>query len=147
MLIVNLKKEVNFLKYKQFSLKSKSTYLHEIHPLTGDNLWIVQDLDLKETKQIKNLMQKFIDLYNQPDFNLSIFDTLTNNTIQINVNLQDLPDLVDYIYTSENAGPISFIGENSLTNSYIVGMELTFSKQIKCPGMYEYKNKKLIEVK
>lgn len=63
------KKEANFLKYKQFSLKSKSTYLHEIHPLTGDNLWIVQDLDLAQTKQVKNLMQKFIDLYNQPDFN------------------------------------------------------------------------------
>ena len=121
--------------------------MHEIHPLTGDNLWIIQDLDLAQTKQVKNLMQKFIDLYNQPDFNLSIFDTLTNNTIQINANLQDIPGLVDYIYTSENASPISFIGENSLTNSYIVGMELAFSKQLKCPGMYEYKNKKLIEVK
>ena len=92
-------------------------------------------------------MQKFIDLYNQPDFNLSIFDTLTNNTIEIIANIKDIPGLVAYIYTSENAGPISFIGENSLTNSYIVGMELVFSKAIKCPGMYEYKHKKLIEVK
>ena len=96
-----------------------------------------QDLNnfIAKTKQVKNLMQKFIDLYNQPGFNLSIFDTLTNNTIQINANLQDIPDFVDYIYTSENAVPISFIGENSLTNTYIVGMELAFSKQIKCPGM------------
>jgi len=46
----------------------------------------------------------------------------------------------------EHAFPISFIGENQMTESYVVGMTCTRGA-LNIPGMYKAENGKLIAVK
>ena len=101
-----------------------STYKISNHPMTGDVTWIVEDVDLAVTDGGAGFMEAFIKQYRHNDYTLSIFDSSTNQTVGIMCAVDNMPRIVSYIYHLEHA-TLSFIGLNSLTESYVVGMSLT----------------------
>jgi len=103
----------------------KTTYEVVNHPMTGDIIWNINDTDLAVTDFGYSLMSNFISINGHPDYSLSIFDSLTGETIEIECEIDKMPQIVSYIYNLEHATPMSFIGINSLTESYVVGMCLT----------------------
>lgn len=118
-----------------------STYEITNNPLTGDVMWKVNDIDLAINDYGKTFVQAFIRNNFHEDYSLSIFDTLTENTIEIECDTNLIPQIVAHIYSIEHSSPLSFIGVNSLTNSYVVGMPLT--KGHICFGFYKFNNGKL----
>lgn len=93
--------------------------------MTGDVVWKIDDRDLAITDCGKSLMEKFIRQYRNEGYTLSIYDDITKNTIEIDASIIEIPEIVSNIYRAEHATPMNFIGINSLTDSYVVGMTLT----------------------
>lgn len=93
--------------------------------ITGDIVWKINDRDLAITDCGKSLMEKFIKQYKNEGYTLSIYDDITENTIEIDASIIEIPEIVSNIYRAEHATPMNFIGINSLTDSYVVGMTLT----------------------
>lgn len=93
--------------------------------ITGDIVWKINDRDLAITDCGKSLMEKFIKQYKNEGYTLSIYDDITKNTIEIDASIIEIPEIVSNIYRAEHATPMNFIGINSLTDSYVVGMTLT----------------------
>ena len=120
----------------------ETTYKTAKNPLLGDNLWIVHDVDLAVGGNALSLVNNFLKQYPHDNWSLSIFDLLTNKTAEIACSTSEIPAAVDYLYHLEHATPLAFIGENSLTSSYVVAMNCTRGK-INIPGLYEFKNNKL----
>lgn len=102
----------------------KTTYKVTNHPITCDITWIIDDIDLAITDSGNYLMSKFISKNRYQDYSLSIFDILTEKTIEIDCEIDKMPRIVSYIYNLEDAVPLSFIGINSSSKSYVVGMSL-----------------------
>lgn len=102
-----------------------STYTVSAHPMTGDPLWQVDDVDLAVCDGGEGFVRAFIEQYRHDDYTLSIFDSLTNQAAEIMCDVDNMPRIVSYVYHLEHATPLSFIGLNSLTESYVVGMSLT----------------------
>ena len=76
---------------------SNYKYTETIMPMTGDPIWNVDDISLA-LGGVEELMQKFIEKHKHSDFSLSIFDSMTNQTIEIDCGLDEMPTIVDYIY-------------------------------------------------
>lgn len=93
-----------------------------------------------------SMMKDFIEKNPHADWSLSIFDSLTQSTIEINCSMSEMPEIVSYIWNLEHASPMNFIGENYMTESYIVGMPCTRGR-LNIPGVYKAENGKLIAVK
>ena len=93
--------------------------------MTGDVVWKINDRDLPITDCGKSLMEQFIEQYKNEGYTLSIYDDIAKNTIEIDASIIEIPEIVSNIYRTEHATPMNFIGINSLTNSYVVGMNLT----------------------
>ena len=104
-------------------------------------IWKINDIDLAITDGGRSFMKKFIEQYRHEEYSLSLFDQLSNRTIEIEAKLQDMPDIVSEIYNIEHAAPLYFIGDNELTKSYVVGMNM--AKGIIEFGNYIYENGKL----
>lgn len=92
---------------------------------TGDPLWKVIDDDGALTG-IQNIMDEFISSYSDriQGWSLSIFDTLSHSTVEIEAPVEEMSKIAAYVYTLEHAAPLDFIGLNSLTDSIVVGMPL-----------------------
>lgn len=91
-------------------------------------------------------MQAFVEKYPHFGWTLSIFDTITGYTVEIECyNLTEMPKIVSRIRKLERAESIMFIGENSLSESYVVGMPCTRGR-LNVPGIYKVKNGKLIDL-
>ena len=88
---------------------------------TGDILWKVEDISLP-LGGVTDLISEFIDKNRHEGYSLSIFDTLTSNTMEIECSLEEMPEIVDYVYHIEKGTPLTFVGVNSLSESYVVGM-------------------------
>ena len=95
------------------------TYVETLHPM-GGILWKVDNL--AGTDAGYSLVNKFIKEHWHDGWSLSIFDTITEATIEIACDLSEMPDIVAHIYNLEHAYPMVFIGENPITESYVVGM-------------------------
>lgn len=89
-------------------------------------------------------VKEFIDKHKHNDWSLSVYDTATNKTVEIDCPVEEIPKIVSYIYDLEHAHPILFVGENIITDSYVVGMPLTRG-HIKAPGIYKAVNGKLVD--
>ena len=111
-----------------------STYKIGNNPMTGDVMWIVDDVDLAVTDGGAGLMKAFIEQYRHDDYTLSIFDSQTNQATDIMCSVDNMPRIVSYVYHTEHA-TLSSIWLNSLTESYVVGMSLTRGKIE--PGVYQ----------
>ena len=103
----------------------KTDYEIMENPMTGDIMWKINDIDLAIKDCGKSLMEKFIRQYKNEGYTLSIYDDITKNTIEIDASIIEIPEIVSNIYRAEHATPMNFIGINSLTDSYVVGMTLT----------------------
>ena len=93
----------------------------------------------------QTVMKAFIEEHKHVGWTLSIFDTLTEYTIEIDCcDLAEMPNIVSLIYNLEKAAPIAFIGENPMSESYVVGMPCTRGR-LNIPGIYKVENGKLID--
>lgn len=90
-------------------------------------------------------MKAFIEEHEHVGWTLSIFDTITEYTIEIDCcDLAEMPKIVSLVYNLEKAAPIAFIGENPMSESYVVGMPCTRGR-LNIPGIYRVENGKLID--
>ena len=120
-----------------------SNYEKKKHQLTGDILWKINDIDLAITDGGSSIVKDFIDENRYDDYTLSIYDEITKNTIEIDAKINEMPIIVSMVYKVEHATPMTFIGVNKLTKSYVV-MNLT-KGHIEF-GSYRYINGKLNKV-
>lgn len=93
-----------------------------------------------------SLMEKFISEHLHSGWALSIFDELTETTAEIDCPVEEIPQIASYIYNLEHAAPMTFIGENPQTESYVVGMRCTRGR-INFPGLYRAEGGKLRPLK
>lgn len=114
------------------------------HQLTGDALWKINDIDLAITDGGISITKDFIDKNKYEDYTLSIYDELTKKTIEIDANINEMPIIISNIYRTEHATPMTFIGVNTLTKSYVVGM--TLAKGHIDFGSYNYIDGKLNKI-
>lgn len=122
-----------------------TTYTETVHPQTGGVLWQIKDEDLAIGDGGYALMSDFVKSHLHDDYTLSIFDSATELAVEIDCPVMEMPQIVSYIYHLEHAMPLSFIGENPLSCSYVVGMRCTRG-QLSIPGMYKAEDGKLIEI-
>lgn len=91
----------------------------------GGSMWRVEDRGLSAQDGGEALVAAFIEEHPHDDFTLSIYDTITQSTVEILCPLSEMPRIVAFVYHLEKATPLEFIGENLLSDSYVVGMPLT----------------------
>lgn len=103
------------------------SYIETTHPLSNDKIWMIEDISLS-LGGVSSLVESFINQYSRPGFSLSIFDTNTSKTIEIACNIGEIPRIVEYIYSIEKGTPLTFIGMNSMTESYVVGMSMSMGR-------------------
>lgn len=98
-------------------------YTESIHPLFGDVMWHFNCAGI----EVLNLIPEFLKKYQHDGYSLSIFDTITNwsGVEVLNVPFEEIDKIIDFIYHTEHAEPIDWIGVNSLSESYVVAMPLT----------------------
>lgn len=92
---------------------------------TGDPLWKFSDEDCC-LEGIHGVLEKFIATYSAriQGWSLSIYNTLSQSTIEIVAPIEEIPKIADYVFRLEHAAPLDFIGLNSLTDSIVIGMPL-----------------------
>ncbi len=90
------------------------------------------------------MVKDFIRKYPHTDYSLSIHDSISSNTVEIICDYSEIPQIAEYIYDLEQGTPLTFIGLNSLSDSYVVGMHLTKGR-IEF-GSYKAENGKLIKL-
>lgn len=56
-----------------------------------------------------------------------------------------MPNIAAYIYNLEHAYPMTFIGENPVTESYVIGMRCTRGR-INIPSTWKAENGKLVNL-
>jgi hypothetical protein len=101
--------------------------------LMGGKIW--RGVDLAGTDAGYSRVKEFIDRYPHENWTLSIYNTLDESNAEIDCRVEDIPQIVSFIYNLEHAYPMEFIGENPLTNCYVIGMTLTKGR-IQAPGVY-----------
>ncbi len=121
-----------------------SDYEKKKHQLTGDTIWKINDIDLAIKDGGSSIVKDFIEENKYDDYTLSIYDEITKNTIEIDAKINEMPIIVSMVYKVEHATPMTFIGVNKLTKSYVAGMNLT-KGNIEF-GSYRYINGKLNKV-
>lgn len=89
-------------------------------------------------------IKEFIDKHKHDGWSLSIYDTATNKNVEIYCQIEEIQKIVSYVYDLEHAHSILFVGENIITDSYVVGMPFTRGR-MKVPGVYKAINGKLVE--
>lgn len=108
---------------------------------TGGIMWTGENLAGNDAG--KSTVDAFVQKYSHEGWTLSIYDELSKSTIEIDCELADISTFASYIYNLEHAAPMTFIGENPLTESYVVGMTCTRGR-IDIPGEYKVQDGKLI---
>lgn len=108
----------------------------------GGVLWIG---DLAERDAGYSMVKSFIEQHEHDGWTLSIFDALTEATIEIDCELSEIPQIVAYVYNTEHATPMTFIGENPVSESYVIGMTCTRG-HFNIPGAYKAENGKLTDL-
>lgn len=102
-------------------------YEETIHPITNDVVWKIDDISLA-LGGLSLLVKNFIERYLHDGYSLSVYDNMTARTIEIVCDVSEIPQIVEYIYNLEKGAPLTFIGVNSWTESYVVGMSVSQGK-------------------
>lgn len=89
------------------------------------------------------LVKRFIKEYEHPEWSLSIFNSYTDSTMEIKCDLSEMPMIVEFVYHFEHAYPVLFIGENPVSESYVIGMYFHRGR-IHTPSSWKADNGKLI---
>ncbi|WP_308587894.1 hypothetical protein [uncultured Slackia sp.] len=90
-------------------------------------------------------VKSFIEQHKHDGWTLSVFDELTKATIEVDCELSEMPQIVAYIYNIEHAAPMTFIGENPASESYVIGMTCTRGR-FSIPGAYKAEDGKLTDL-
>ena len=90
-----------------------------------------------------SVVEKFVSFHRHDGWSLVIHDLVTNGTAEIICPVAEMPRIVSYVYNLEHASVITFIGENPVTDSYVVGMPCTRGR-IRVHSVYKAENGKLI---
>ena len=90
----------------------------------------------------RSLLDKFIKEHPHDGWTLSIYNTLDETTAEIDCSIEDIPQIASLVYNLEHAAPMVFIGENPLSESYVVGMCCTRGR-LDFPGLYRVEDGKL----
>lgn len=117
-------------------------YKESKHPITKEPIWLIEDINLA-INGIIPLVEGFINKYKHDNYYLSIYDTNSSNLVNIECKLEEMPYIIEYVYQTEHASPLTFIGVTDVTESYVVGM--TFAKGRIEFGDYVFKDRKLIK--
>lgn len=88
-------------------------------------------------------VRSFIDGHRHEGWTLSIYDAVTNSTAEIDCGLPEMPEIVAHVYNLEHATPMLFVGENPVSESYVVGMTCTRGR-IAIPGLYKAEGNNLV---
>lgn len=104
-------------------------------------LW--QGDDLAGDDAGHSLVERFITEHPHDGWTLSVYDTLSKENAEIACATDKIPDIASYIYNLEHAFPMTFIGENPLSESYVIGMRCTRGR-IDLPGTYRDAGGKLV---
>ena len=100
----------------------------EIHPMGGE-MWRVVNIDAifsPPMERIANMVDAFIAAHPHEGFTLSIYDTVAEQAHELlDVPVSEMGERVSEIFHVEKAMPVAFVGENLLSDSYVVGMPLT----------------------
>lgn len=118
---------------------TKATYRKTLHPMVGDPLWPIRDVSLATTDGGSGLMELFISEHRKKDAELSFYNTVNEQSIIVNCSLDDMPGAVSAAYHLEKGTPLSFIGWNSITDCYVVGMTMARGR-ISSGHVYQYEN-------
>ncbi|WP_172135868.1 hypothetical protein [Adlercreutzia sp. ZJ473] len=111
--------------------------------LLGGKIW--RGDNLAGTDAGYTRVKEFIERYSHDDWTLSIYNALDESTAEINCSVEDIPEIVSFVYNLEHAYPMTFIGESPSSKSYVIGMTLTRGR-IQTPGVYRAENGKLHSV-
>lgn len=118
-------------------------YEETTHQKTGDLMW-----KCAYNPESILLTKKFIERNYREGYTLSIYDTTTNNALEITNPIEEIIDkvlsIIGLIASNEHTF-VDFIRINSLTHKYIVGMRFTRGK-IDIPSSYKNENDKLVPV-
>lgn len=108
----------------------------DIEKLTycGGMLWKAPDLAGNDAGH--SITEQFLEEHPHQGWSLSIFDTVSESTAEIECDTKNMPKIVSAIYNMEHAYPMTFIGENPMTESYVVGMRCTRGR-FEIPGVYK----------
>ncbi len=83
-------------------------------------------------------ISKFLyDNYDK-NYTLSIFDMMTNRTVELICDFDDMVSCIMYISNVEHDFP-EWIGKNELSYSYVVGMNFV-KGSLNTPAVYKYQN-------
>lgn len=113
----------------------------KVEVLTGGVCWEIKDICLA-LGGVEDLISSFIKLYYKENFDLCIRDN-GEVIMQIDCSVKDIPYIVNLVYHTEKAAPLTLIGINEWTGSYIVDMN--FTRGIFETGIYEFRNNELIK--
>lgn len=69
-------------------------------------------------------LKEFLSENMHTDYTLSIYDLMTNETVEVFCNFEDIPDVVSIFASAEHDFP-AWVGVNRLSDSYVVGMNFT----------------------
>lgn len=82
--------------------------------------WVINDEG--DTDAIKDIMAKFVSKYVHNNWTLTIYNTTLVSSLCIDCSLSDMPSILVNEYIRRGNIRVCYIGENYLTNSYIVGV-------------------------
>lgn len=90
----------------------------------------------------RSLLDKFISEHPHDGWTLSIYNTLSETTAEIDCQVEEISQIAAFVYNLEHAFPMTFIGENPVSESYVVGMCCTRGR-LDFPGIYRAEGGKL----
>ncbi len=112
-------------------------YEEKLFPSTGDVIWIPKD------DNGISLINEFIVKNYYKNYSLSLYDSITSKTMEISADISDFVDVVTFVMNVEHS-IINFMGVNSISSSYVIGLDFTRGRFEF--GIYEYRNKQLKRV-
>lgn len=122
---------------KKFRLEPSMNVYYEEAALWGGVVWRGNDLAGMDAGL--SLLKQFVSERPHEGWSLSIYDTLSETTAEIDCTVDEIPQIASFVYNLEHAAPMTFVGENPITESYVVGMCCTRGR-LDFPGLYRAEN-------
>lgn len=118
-------------------------YTVTYHPVTRDLIWKCEN-----TSKSLSLVYEFVNENYHEDYTISFYDIITGNTLEVanpvKEIINEITAIVGFISSTEHTF-VQFVGINSYSKSYVVGMEFTCGR-IDIPSFYRCENGKLINI-
>lgn len=99
---------------KQFGLEPSMHAAYEESNQWGGIIWRGDNLAGSDAGH--SLLNKFISEHPHDDWTLSIYNTLSATTAEIDCPIEEIPRIAAFVYNLEHAAPMTFIGETRLAS-------------------------------